>query len=207
MYSQCDEEKYILEVFKGKIGRFLDIGACDGKTGSNSLALVEQGWSGVLVEASPRAFLKLQDLHLGNEKLVLLNAAVDLCCELKPFWDGPAALGYATTEGANRAKWEHHCKFQNPFYLVTVSLHRLFNMVGYPAFDFVDIDTEGTSVDLFKAMFPLFVYLAKDKPPLPKMICIEHDSREGEILEASIKYGYQEIRAARNPQNMLLVRE
>ena len=198
-YSQSGEQPHILEAFGDKVGRFLDIGACDGKLGSNSLALVERGWSGVLVEASPRAFLKLQELHGNNPKLVLINAAVGLNTVLSPFWDGPGpALGYATTEGKNRAKWEHHCSFQNPFYLVTVSLHRLLSMVD-PSnpFDFVSIDTEGTSTDLFVA-YPF-------REPYPKVVCVEHDERIPECLAVAKSYQYREV--ARNPQNLVLVRD
>ena len=41
MYSQNQEEKYILKHFKDKQGTFLDLGAYDGKELSNTRALVE----------------------------------------------------------------------------------------------------------------------------------------------------------------------
>ena len=45
MYSQSDEESFILSFFEGgyKGGRFLDIGAHNGRTGSNTLRLAELG--------------------------------------------------------------------------------------------------------------------------------------------------------------------
>ena len=54
LYSQNNEQTYILEAFAEKSdGRFLDIGAYDAKLLSNTRALYERGWSGVMVEPSP----------------------------------------------------------------------------------------------------------------------------------------------------------
>src|ERR1700743_573350 len=78
-YSQNNEESIILEYFKGNKGFFLDLGANDGKTLSNSLALVERGWQGGGVEASPLACDRLEKLH-GRRKdevgVQVLNVAV-----------------------------------------------------------------------------------------------------------------------------------
>jgi FkbM family methyltransferase len=52
-YSQNDEQDVILEYFNGSIGRFLDVGAFDGITLSNTRALSELGWTGLLVEPNP----------------------------------------------------------------------------------------------------------------------------------------------------------
>lgn len=58
-YSQNREQAVILRNLAGINGTLLDIGANDGITFSNTRALVELGWSGVLVEPSRTAFLKL----------------------------------------------------------------------------------------------------------------------------------------------------
>ena len=55
-YSQNGEQKIILEYFQDKYkGKVLDIGANDGITLSNSRALIEKGWDGVLIEPAPSA--------------------------------------------------------------------------------------------------------------------------------------------------------
>lgn len=59
MYSQNYEEKWIAEYFGDFRGRFLDIGANDGKTISNTYRLALDGWAGVYVEPSPAAYAKL----------------------------------------------------------------------------------------------------------------------------------------------------
>lgn len=197
MWSQNNEEQFIVEAFGDYVGRFLDIGASDGKTGSNTLALVERGWSGVLVEPSPRAFLKLQELHGDNPKLTLVHAAIGLNPRLEKFWDGPKALGYATTEEGNRAKWEHLCSFQRPFYVASLDLLDFLRQIDNPPFDFLSIDTEGTSVDLFLAYrFPA---------TYPKVLCVEHDGRIPECIERANELRYEEV--CRNAENMVLVKK
>jgi FkbM family methyltransferase len=65
MYSQNLEDKIILNYFpKNFTGTLVEIGANDGKTLSNSLLLIEQGWRAHLFEPSEEAFRLLQILHL-----------------------------------------------------------------------------------------------------------------------------------------------
>lgn len=52
-YSQNNEQEIILNYFGDFKGRFLDIGAYNGVDISNTRALLELGWSGVLVEPNP----------------------------------------------------------------------------------------------------------------------------------------------------------
>lgn len=62
-YSQNNEEDVIMRHFGDRKGCVLDLGANDGKTYSNSLAVIERGWDAVLVEPSPEAFRRLSALH------------------------------------------------------------------------------------------------------------------------------------------------
>src|SRR5690349_15581536 len=80
MYSQNAEEKIIIEYFEknslGYQGTLLDIGANDGKTLSNSLALIEHGWKAVLIEPDADAFGKLIELHGTNSNVICRNVAI-----------------------------------------------------------------------------------------------------------------------------------
>ncbi len=67
-FSSFNEEQllntYLRELLPKNHSRTLvDIGAGDGRTGSNSLALLKQGWKGLAVEYDDRKFSKLQDLY------------------------------------------------------------------------------------------------------------------------------------------------
>jgi FkbM family methyltransferase len=49
-YSQAGQDLWVLDKI-GRLGYFVDVGAYDGSTISNTLALEEEGWDGLLVEA------------------------------------------------------------------------------------------------------------------------------------------------------------
>lgn len=56
-FSQAGQDQFVADaVFKGKRGGvFMDLGAYDGVTGSNTLALeMFRGWTGLMVEPSPK---------------------------------------------------------------------------------------------------------------------------------------------------------
>jgi len=197
MYSQNDEEAHVIRELGGMDppGRFLDIGACDGKLCSNTLALVERGWSGVLVEPSPRAFLSLLDRHGDNEKLTLVNVAVGASLEtFSNLWTSPVELGYDTTEVSNKDKWQIAMRFSRPYFVPIAPLIGLLLYFGCD-FDLVSIDTEGTSVDLFKA-WPLEL-------SQPKMFIVEHDGRLEECRTKAA--GYSTIAA--NQENLIFLRD
>lgn len=85
MNSQHDEEKHILEFFKGRTGSFLDIGAWDGIAASNTRALANLGWSGLLVEPCPTAFNDLLKNCKDFPNLICMNAAVSYSREIRKF--------------------------------------------------------------------------------------------------------------------------
>lgn len=169
-YSQNGEEKVILDIFGDHVGRFLDIGAWDGKTFSNTAALVDLGWNGVLVEASPHSFDALANRYEGNDRLQLVCAAMVTRAE------GPVLLhetpdALSTTVAAHRDKWASQARFR-PIHVGTFDWRQLIDAFG-DSFDMVTIDTEGTSALLYFSMPPRI---------RPRVIVIEHDSRVDDIL-------------------------
>jgi FkbM family methyltransferase len=202
-YAQNGEDLIVLATFGDFVGRFLDIGACDGKVNSNTLALVERGWSGVLVEPSPKAFTMLQEIHRNNPKLTLVHAAVNTAWHLRPFWEtlldldelsviGTDSLQYSTTESRKRDEWcvEARLGERPSFYIPTIPLSALFAFGGV---DFLSIDTEGTSVELFQA-FPF-------ESVRPWVVCVEHDGLIEDCKARVEPFGYREI--TRNLENIL----
>jgi FkbM family methyltransferase len=78
-FSQNNEQEIILSFFDGedpKTNKFLDIGANDGKTFSNTYALALLGWDGVCIEPTQTAFLKLQNLYKNNKNIKCINAGI-----------------------------------------------------------------------------------------------------------------------------------
>lgn len=177
-YSQNGEQEAILKIFGESEGRFLDIGAYDGKTFSNTLALIERGWSGVLIEPSPNAFMALADRHRGNDRLELIMAAVGCAPGIVIFYNSPDAV--STTDNANFEKWKGHADFSGRFYVPQITVEQI--LIQFGSFHFVNIDTEGTSTDIF-----LQLPLATMRP---KAVCVEHDGRTLEILQRATPLGY-----------------
>ena len=190
-YSQSGEQIAILEYFKGKPpGKFLDIGAYDGKVFSNTLALVELGWSGVCVEPSPGAFTKLQTRHAKRGDIKLLNAAVGNAPGIIQMFESPDAL--STTEKGNWAKWKDKTTFM-PIYVYRATPQELFDFFGFN-FDFINIDTEGTSADIFLRL--PFTKLGTS------LWCVEHDGKKKEIVEKAEWLGFNLLLT--NGENVIL---
>lgn len=87
VHSQAGEDGIIAEIFR-RIGTestwCVEFGAWDGRVASNSAALVDDGWSAVLIEGDPAKFVDLQALHRDRDDVVTLCAMVG--------WDGADCL-------------------------------------------------------------------------------------------------------------------
>lgn len=177
-YSQGEEQQHILE-HAGESGRFLDIGAWNAKNLSNTRALYERGWSGVLVEPSPEPFVGLLREYGEDERIDLILGAVgDL--SLKRFHASADAL--TTSSPQNFEKWRTIGGFYGRYWVQAMTVEFLCQYMG--PFDFVSIDTEGTSVEIFRDL----LQCAK-----PRCICVEHDFRNVETLEMAKFAGYREV--------------
>jgi FkbM family methyltransferase len=195
MYSQNDEEQYILEAVGEAPGVFLDIGAFDGKTFSNTAALVERGWSGVLVEPSINAFTALRKRYAGNPKITLVHAAVGQYRGLVKFWESPDAV--STTCDKHREIWESAAAFQPPYYVAQITVPELIYLTGCNP-DLVSIDTEGTSAEIFAHWFTLAI-------PRPKVFIVEYDFRDEELTALANGAGFSS--AYKSNENLVLVHE
>lgn len=186
-YTQSDEEPVILKQLPCK-GRFLDIGAYDGVTFSNTRALLEKGWSGVYVEPCPLALEKLRTNtkdHAGRVNIVRKAIAEH---------DGQAVFHQSgemvgSLDEASTRRWRELFDFRE-ITVETVTVKTLLGNIG-SAFDMVSIDVEGCNRLVFDAM-----PWAKINP---RLIVVEHDS---EIERLS---GYREV--FKNGENLILVRE
>ena len=76
MSSQYGEHKLILRHFDGRVGTFVDVGAGDGVTYSNTALLVAAGWSGYMIEPAPSNLVALYAHHGDNPKVHILPCAI-----------------------------------------------------------------------------------------------------------------------------------
>jgi FkbM family methyltransferase len=199
MYSQNNEEELILhELDAAKVskGRFLDIGAYDGKTFSNTLRLVELGWSGVCVEPSPSIFMALLERHGRNPKIQLLNAAISTAARLSPFWDA-GGDAVSTISEPHMRHWTTVWKASyRSFHVYTMPLNDLFEAFGYN-YDFINIDVEGGNWELFQA-------LPFSKLSAVKVICVEHEYHFLDMSALGKEHGFHPVHS--NRENLILSR-
>lgn len=217
-FSQFGEQPFILANTPLK-GKFLDIGAWHPTIFSNTRALFDQGWSGVLIEPSPGPFLNLVracsncgdvPLELYGERkerlcekcgsnrygydprIVLICAAVGLDTGLVKLHITDDAL--STSDEESYSKWEDKGGFFGTYYVPQITLEDIISQFG--PFDFVNIDSEGTSVDI--------LYRLLKNPMLPKCICVEHNERMIEIAPWAEAAGYKIVHL--NGTNLVLAR-
>jgi len=164
MPSQYGEEFHILDHFKGRKGRFLDIGAYDGLTYSNTRCLMEEGWSGVCVEPNPLILPYLQD-HTERFPLIsTLQAAIlpDTFQGRPRMWitqDATSSFIPEHIETINR----HNPKIKfKPVAVPTLRWHEFLKVYPQP-YDFINIDVEGMNWEVLR------------DGPLAEMVCVEMD--------------------------------
>jgi FkbM family methyltransferase len=197
MYSQNDEETTILEVFKNlPPGRFLDIGAYDGKTFSNTLRLVELGWRGVCIEPSPNSFDALLRLHGGKDQIELVNCAVGTGNSLIEFFDS-GGDAVSSSDPAHVERWtrDGHVKFKK-FWLQTVTIDQILHTFGTD-FDFINLDVESLNWTIFKD-------LPFEKLTRTKCICVEHDGHHEAMSKIADSFNF--TRCGFNGENVIFHR-
>ncbi len=190
-YSQNNEEHYITEYFRDKLGKFIDIGAFHPFIFSNTRKLYELGWKGIFVEPAPSLFKLFEDEYGGNTDVTLLNIAVgDTTDHVKLYESEGDAL--SSTNEEQKVKWNivTFKEIMVPM-LETVAF---FNQYGQDV-DFINLDTEGTNMVIFR-LIPDWVWNQI------KMICIEHDECYYEIKGKLSDFGFREL--YRNAENIIL---
>jgi FkbM family methyltransferase len=195
-YSQNREEEVIMDKVRHlPTGTVFDIGAHDGKTNSNSLALIERGWSAYLIEPSPSAFLKLLERHAANPKVTLLNAAVGPDTRITKFYEYLDDQCSSTVK-ENAAKWDGvEGRKMREYWVPQVTVSTILAQLGGGA-DVLSIDAEGSSVEILRQC-PIGSWA-------PLIICVEHDGRALEMAAWAEERQYEVVHL--NAENVILWR-
>lgn len=171
-YSQNDEQDFILNFFDGRIGTLLEIGAFDGLTFSNTRALMEAGWAGVLVEPDPFNVAKL---------LVNPVPGTIVVCAAVYHEQSLAMMGIETVEGRGWASTicprlmvqdRLHKPHSSLVYVPTITPTDLLCRFGL--FDFISIDAEGCDAAILNSI-PVKMLARCD------LLCIEPTDMEERI--------------------------
>ena len=155
MYSQGYEELYLIDYFQYTTnGILVDIGAADGIRNSNSRRLIEQGWSGLLVEPNKKNYNKLKDLYNLNTNIILENVGCSSETNINQIFyidknDEHEQLSTFSYDQSVKCKNLYNCGFVEDkitLYNTTELLlkHNIKNI------NFLSIDTEAFDSNVFK---------------------------------------------------------
>ncbi len=151
MYSQNDEEAFLVKLFAGKTGRLLDIGAYDGIEMSNTRRLIELGWSAVLVEAHWGNFQTLCQNNRGFEsRVTLVCAALAPKSGLRRLWvDTHPNRQWSTTLSDDL---KNSGSVMAPSSMLTmVSCITMDDLWPLGPFDLISMDAEWEDFDILKS--------------------------------------------------------
>jgi len=202
MYSQHDEEKHILEAVKDiPDGTFLDIGAFDGHTFSNTAALADLGWKGICVEPANQAFLAL--LKTAKERwpgqIHSVNAAIaPEGSGLMKFWQSADMV--STLSEGHKEIWGDTVKDYELKYVPTFSFRQLLSSGALPfnKFDVVNLDAEGCN-------WGIFLEIIQYAHHINRVLVVEFDNKKDEMLRAAMSKGFQLVHTTE--ENMVFVKD
>ena len=157
-------------------GYFVEIGAADGHSNSNTKSLEEKGWTGLLVEP------------ISHNVDIIRNSRT------ASIFKGVVSNRSGQTEFYEMQNTDLSTTIKPPFYRRSISRvvpsitgNKLFEQFDVPSeFDILSIDTEGSEYDVLKSID--FSYYR------PKFVCVEHNYRPGiEVPEYLKSFGYRQI--------------
>jgi FkbM family methyltransferase len=165
-YSQNNEQDIILQYFGSRKGFFLDIGANDGITLSNTYALQLQEWKGVLIEPSEEAFNRIK-VRYGVQKFNVAIGTEDGHCTFHEMGNhlnaGDVSL-LSTIKKTELKRWpgvEFKERMTEVWTYKTLLKHSPLKF-----FDFISIDAEGVDYEILEQIDLKYT----------DMVCIEHNS-------------------------------
>lgn len=158
-YSQCRQDEFLNTVVfnNKKNGFFIDIGAHDGETYSNSLFFESvNNWNGICVEPNPTVFAKLNSLRKSTN----LNVCIGASNKKIKFTQ---IEGYAEMlSGISENYDERHIQRidrdiqnkggkRNEIEVEMITLNSIESLKNQKI-DFISIDTEGNEFDIVSSM-------------------------------------------------------
>lgn len=207
MYSQNHEDDFILQYFQGEKKTVLEIGANDGKTLSNSLLFIENGWSAYLLEPSPKAFERIVKLHDRNKAVRLYRVAIAEASEEKVYYESGELLGngdsalVSSLDSNELKRWNGTVTFEPsriicktwPDFIIANSLEKT-------EFNFISIDAEGYDWIILQQI-DLIAHNCE-------VLCVEWNGNivlSDLFTEYANRHGLFELK--RNPENIIFARK
>lgn len=195
-FSQNNEEKYITDYFRGRTGKFIDIGAFDVEKFSNTRRLYLNGWSGILVEPAPARVAGIREHYKDEPRIEVYDFAVGVSNEPLKFYECEDAVSTSVLDHKN--KWEGAGVPYNEIVVPQIHVSDFMDKYCTEDVKFISIDTEATNMEIFRAI-PDWVFEKID------MFCIEHDGGILEINGRLAPFGFNPIHM--NAENLIVAKD
>ncbi|NND82018.1 MAG: FkbM family methyltransferase [Gammaproteobacteria bacterium] len=158
-YSQCGQDKWLLEnLFRDQqSGTFVDIGAHDGVSFSNTYRMEQVGWQGLAIEPMPEAFEKLQN----NRSCITVNGCVsdsERSAKFRLITGYSQMLSGLVEEYDERhlqridRELEIHGGSRRDIDVECFRLDRLCGDHNFAEIDFLNLDVEGAELTVLKSI-------------------------------------------------------
>jgi FkbM family methyltransferase len=149
-YSHIGQDKWVAEVFRrSRGGYFLDFGAFDGITTSNTLVLEKElGWFGICVEPNPRYYADVCRLR----NCIKVNRALWTTSRESLEFRDAHGLSSLAQFGGN----DNHTEARNKAPIIrvdTINPNELLKRFNAPTFiHYMSLDTEGCEFEVLEAI-------------------------------------------------------
>lgn len=198
-YSQNDEEEAIVRFFGTTPGRFLDVGAYDGLTFSNTRRLLELGWRGVMVEPSAPNFVRLiENMKPFAGRVIMVQAAVSENHSQihRLYMDEAPERGWCHT--ISKECWDSGSVTTPSSAHVLVPTISMGELEDYGPFDFISIDAEWEDVGILKGWDNKKIFYAC------RLLCVEKGPAPSTAtFDAARLLGFNNV-VHQTPENYLL---
>ena len=150
-YSQCGQDKLIVEtLFPNKNNRtFVDIGANDGITFSNTYLLEKMGWTGITVEPIPLVYEQLAK----NRTCITVSGCVSNTSGKKVFRLASMLSGILDEYDPKHLKRiESECGECEDILVDSYNINELLKKYNITHIDYLTIDVEGAETTILNSL-------------------------------------------------------
>jgi len=132
-------------------GTFVEVGAYDGETFSNTSCLADLGWRGLYAEPVEESFRLCRERHRRNPRVSVLNTAIGPEETMIRFWDnGPFSTGSLAETEMNAANGWSTGAAVREIEVPQIRLDRALTEAGIePGFDLLVVDVDGMEEAVF----------------------------------------------------------
>lgn len=166
-FSTNNEDDWIHDYFVKRgihKGRFLDIGAANGITLSNTHLLAQNGWSGVCIDANAQELFNLNNLYWDKPNIEIVEGCITDSHGLKEFWNAKSA-NISTSSKRMQERGRERLGARK-CWVAGFTLDDIWERFGR-VFDFINIDLEDGTLPIMRS-------LPDDVLIVAKCLCIEH---------------------------------